>query len=496
MPKFPERRWTGQGEAELLQTIKKEVSMKGICILLAYAAVMLLATVTLTRKEKGVEGFCVGDRNAGWLLSSLSIAATWVWAPALFTSTENAYMKGFAGLFWFLVPNVLCLVIFIPFAKQIRREMPFGITLSGYMAEKYQSVGVKRVYLFQLIGLSVLSTGVQLLAGSKILSSVTGLPFWAVTVILAVIGYSYSQFSGIRASIMTDAIQIIFMLAVCAAFVFSGIRQTGGDSLLRGLAGYDGTYGSIISPAGLDVFLGFGLPTAIGLISGPFGDQSFWQRVFSIKERYIGRAFLIGALVFGVVPLSMGILGFLGAGAGYQVQDAAVINFEIISWLFPAWAAVPFLFMIVSGLLSTVDSNLCAVSSLTTDIVKGNNLKITKAAMLMLLAAGIGIANIPGLTVTHLFLFYGTLRASTLLPTVMTLKGVKLKADGIIAGVIIALCLGLPVFACGALFNRAVYKTIGSLLTVLSSGIVAALISRREVWHCGKYTRKKTIHKK
>ena len=42
--------------------------------------------------------------------------------------------------------------------------MPFGITLSGYMAEKYQSVGVKRVYLFQLIGLSVLSTGVQLLA--------------------------------------------------------------------------------------------------------------------------------------------------------------------------------------------------------------------------------------------------------------------------------------------------------------------------------------------
>ena len=147
-------------------------------------------------------------------------------------------------------------------------------------------------------------------------------------------------------------------------------------------------------------------------------------------------------------------------------------------------------------MLSTVDSNLCAVSSLTTDIVKDNNLKITKAAMLMLLAAGIGIANIPGLTVTHLFLFYGTLRASTLLPTVMTLRGVNLKASGIIAGVIIALCLGLPVFACGALFNRAVYKTIGSLLTVLSSGIVAVLISRREIWHCGKYTWKKTIHKK
>lgn len=448
-------------------------------ILLAYAVTMFGATVSMTRKEDDIEQFCVGKRNSRWEVSALSIAATWIWAPALFTSTENAYTKGFAGLFWFLVPNVLCLVIFIPFAKRIRKEMPFGITLSGYMAEKYQSVGVKRIYLFQLIGLSVLSTGVQLLAGGKILSSVTGIPFWAVTVILAVIGYSYSQFSGIRASILTDAIQIVFMLVACVAFVANGIRNVGGESLLQGLAGYGGEYGSIISSAGLEVFLGFGIPTAIGLISGPFGDQSFWQRAFSIKERYIGRAFLIGALIFGVVPLSMGILGFLGAGTGYQVQDMAIINFEIISCLFPSWAAAPFMLMIVSGLLSTVDSNLCAVSSLTTDIVRGNDLKVTKAAMLMLLAAGIGISNIPELTVTHLFLFYGTLRASTLLPTVMTLKGVKLKADGIIAGVIIALCLGLPVFACGALFNRAVYKTIGSLLTVLSSGFVAILISRR-----------------
>lgn len=127
-----------------------------------------------------------------------------------------------------------------------------------------------------------------------------------------------------------------------------------------------------------------------------------------------------------------------------------------------------------------MDSNLCAVSSLTTDIVKDNNLKITKAAMLMLLAAGIGTANIPGLTVTHLFLFYGTLQASTLLPTVMTLRGVNLKASGIIAGVIIALCLGIPVFACGAILNHVVYKTIGSLLTFLSSGFAAVLISKRE----------------
>ena len=138
-----------------------------LVVLGAYAVVMLGATLIMTKKEDNIERFCVGNRNTGWVVSALSIAATWIWAPALFTSTENAYTKGFAGFFWFLVPNVLCLLFFIPFATRIRGEMPEGITLSGYMYEKYQSEAVKNIYLFQLGMLSILSTGVQLLAGSK-----------------------------------------------------------------------------------------------------------------------------------------------------------------------------------------------------------------------------------------------------------------------------------------------------------------------------------------
>ena len=100
-------------------------------------------------------------------------------------------------------------------------------------------------------------------------------------------------------------------------------------------------------------------------------------------------------------------------------------------------------------MLLTVDSNLCAISSLTTDIFKEKTLGKTKFAMILLLAVGIAVANIPGLTVTHLFLMYGTLRAATLLPTVFTLKG-------------IAIC-----------------KTLGSLLTVILSGAVALMVSRK-----------------
>jgi len=456
-----------------------------LIVLLAYAAVMPMVTVFMTKKENNIERFCVGNRNTGWMVSALSIAATWIWAPALFTSTENAYTKGFAGFFWFLVPNVLCLMLFIPFAKKIREEMPDGITLSGYMYGKYHSKAVKNIYLFQLGALSALSTGVQLLAGSKILSLLTGIPFAAMTVIMAVIAFSYSQFSGIKASILTDAVQMVFMLAASIGFVAFGVKNGGGmETLVTGLGGVAGDAGSLFSKRGWEIFLGFGLPTTIGLISGPFGDQCFWQRAFCVRKDRIGRAFLVGALLFGIVPLSMGVLGFIGSGMGYAAADTGIINFELISTLFPAWAVIPFLFMIVSGLLSTIDSNLCAISSLTTDVLKKKTLGKTKFAMILLLAVGIAVANIPGLTVTHLFLMYGTLRAATLLPTVFTLKGAKLTPQGVVAGIISALIIGLPVFGYGNIQGIAVYKTAGSLLTVILSGAVALAVSRRRgVWN-------------
>jgi len=296
--------FSGKGEdliqesMKLLQNKKWRKSMDyTMIVLLTYAAVMFGVTVLMTKKENNIERFCVGNRNSGWMVSALSIAATWIWAPALFTSTENAYTKGFAGLFWFLVPNVLCLILFIPFAKMIREEMPVGITLSGYMYGKYHSKAVRNIYLFQLGTLSALSTGVQLLAGSKILSMLTGIPFEGMTVIMAVIAFSYSQFSGIKASILTDAVQMVFMLAASIGFAVFGVNNGGGlETLVTGLGGATGDAGSLFSKRGWEIFLGFGLPTTIGLISGPFGDQCFWQRVFCVKKKQNRQGFLRGSV--------------------------------------------------------------------------------------------------------------------------------------------------------------------------------------------------------
>lgn len=461
--------------------------MYGFIVLAVYAIIMLCATVFLTKRETVAEKFHVGDRNMGTLQSAMSIAATWIWAPALFVSAEKAYANGFVGLFWFLVPNVLCLLLFIPFAKRIRERMPKGISLAGFMGEQYHSEKVKGIYLFQLGSLAVLSTGVQLLAGGKILSTITGIPMLPMTILLAAIAYSYSQFSGIKASVLTDAVQMTIMLAVCAVLIPWALSMPGNiQALQQGITGVTGEYTSLFSDSGMKVLLGFGIPTAIGLFAGPFGDQCFWQRAFSIKENKIRRAFSLGALLFAIVPLSMGVLGFVAAGKGFSPNDTGIVNFELVANLFPKWVMVPFLFMVVSGLLSTVDSNLCAISSLSAElrcVAKLNNdgkMKAAKLPMLAILAMGILIANIPGVTVTHLFLFYGTLRSATLLPTVFTLTSVKVSARGVFVGIILSLCCGLPLFAYGNIFGIAQYKTLGSLLTVLTAGVASCIITKWE----------------
>ncbi len=451
--------------------------MYGIIILASYFALMAGATWLLTKRSKTKEDFFVSNRRIGMLSVALSIASTWVWAPSLFVAAERAYLTGFAGVFWFTVPNVLCLLIFIPFAKKIRQELPEGITLSGYMKQKY-SGRVKNIYLVELMGLAVMSTVVQFVAGSKMLGPVIGVPSWAVILVMAVCTYLYSQYSGIRASVVTESIQMVVILAVCVMLVAGTLSMKGVGAYIAGLGGIDGNYLNLFGDGGKAVFWSFGLSTTIGLLSGPFGDQTFWQRAFSVEKKRIGNSFALGAFFFMLVPLSLSLLGFVAAGTGFVPNDTGMVNFEFVFSIFPDWSVWLFVLMIISGLVSTVGSNLCAFPTLANDAIKSFSLFDSKMTMALYLIATVAIANIPGLTVTTLFLFYGTLRASTLLPTVLTLKGVRLNEAGVFYGVIASLVLGAPTFALGSVLGSTAIKIAGSLLGVLMSGTVALTVTK------------------
>jgi Na+/proline symporter len=415
--------------------------------------------------------FLLANRKLGYWESSFSIAATWIWAPALFVSAFQAYTNGWIGLFWFVVPNILCLLLFASFADKIKAQFPQGYTLSEYMGIKH-SPRVQMMYWVTLLGLTVCAFGVQLLAGGSLVSKLTGLSFFWSTVILSAIPLTYSMVFGLKASVITDFVKMVMILGI-GLFLIPAVLHAGGgfDTLVAGLAGKKDNLDFFSEKSWL-LFLTFGLPTTIGLISGPFGDQSFWQRAFATEDGKVKASFVTAGFLFGIVPLCMGVLGFMAVGAGLPIKDPQMVNMEVVS-NYLGLAGVVILFMLVmSALTSIIDSKLCSISSIVGhDIAEKYNLGFLTSAqgsMVLLTLVALAIANIPDLKILHLFLFYGTLRSSTFIVTVLTILGNKLNEAGAFYGILIAILVGLPIFAYGNFNANPTWIVIGSLTTVLT----------------------------
>ena len=475
--------------------------MDGVLLLAGYFVVLMLLVRFIS--EKGTkESYLVADRKMPWWIAAFSIAATWVWAPSMFVAAEKAYTQGLPGVFWFVVPNVLTLVLFGFFASWMRKIKPYGWTFSAFIREKYSN-RTHNLYLVESFGLQTLSFAVQLLAGATILHKLCGLPFFGTTLALALIPLAYTVAKGIKASIMTDFWQMLWIVVVLAVGLPIIFSNTEPGTFADGLAGATGAFGSLTDESGINVMLSFGIPTAIGLLSGTFGDQMFWQRVFSIREGEVKKSMMFAALIFACVPVSLSFLGFIAAGAHLAISDTQLTNVASVIAFAPKWFVFPFLLLILSGLMSTVDSILCAVSSVSGHdigvrlsgnkkwheriqnsrflfLLFGNEVRTAKMAMIAVAIFAIIIANIPGMTIVYLFLLYGTLRSSVMLPSVWAIKGVKMSETWLFWGILLSLCVGLPIFAYGNLNGNVPMIVTGSLLTIGLSGVLSLFSKERE----------------
>lgn len=470
-------------------------SLEGWALIATYFVAMMLLVVFLRKHKKTKEEFLVANRSMPWLLTAFSMAATWVWAPSMFVASEKAYTQGLVGVFWFVVPNVLTLILFAFFANKMRKLRPEGWTFSDYIREKY-SKRCHNLFLIESFGLQTMSFAVQLLAGATIFSKITGISFTATTVVMALCPLVYTFASGIRSSIITDFWKMLWIVIVLLLGLPIMFSSAGPEALFNGLGGISGGFSDLFSGNGLMVTLSFGIPTTIGLLSGTFGDQMFWQRVFCVKADKVKRTMITAAFIFAVVPISLAVFGFFAAGTGLAISDTQLTNVGAVMAFCPKWFLYLFFVLILSGLISTVDSIICAVSSVAGhDVVKrlamnekwheriqkniflfilfANEVRAARFAMIIVTVSAILIANIPGLTILYLFLLYGTLRSSVMLPTVFAILGMRMSERGLFYGILTSMIVGLPIFAYGNFTGNILMIVFGSLFTILASGLMA-----------------------
>ena len=318
-----------------------------------------------------------------------SIASTWIWAPALFVSSQIAYQYGLAGFLMFLIPNILTLLIFGFICDK------FNINFSTAV-ETVKKVGKiqEAQHLTITSALLIGSTFVQILGIHALLSQWFGVP--RIVSALAILGVSLLIIfgKGLTACIKTDAFkyEVIF---ICGLLLTLFAKN---NSTLNS-AGH-------VSFDTLTLFLSFGLPTAIGLLSAPYADTTFWQRANSIEKGKRFRTFCYAGLFFAVIPMLFAIIGF---------SAPAVDNWQLQNYATTPLSMTLLGVAVLSALIATVDSNLCAVGALA----KKGRENVTIIAFCALLTAL--FCWLDNLTIVDLFLLYGTLRTVASVPTILSL---------------------------------------------------------------------------
>lgn len=459
---------------------------EGVTLLVIFGVLMVALVVINGKPERNIDGFLVADRSIGLWQGAFSTAVSWVWAPAIFICSMQAFNFGVAGVLWFTLPNIFCFVLFAPIALKLRREMPLGYTLPQFLEHRFgRGSKVHLIFLVVFLGYQVSAMLINALAGGFLLHAVSGLDANIAIVGMTLIALTYSLIRGLKASIFTDVIQMSMLLLVAFVLVPACFLKGGGmENFLEGLGGLSGSYRS---PFNAWIAFSLGIPMTLGLLSGPVGDQMFYQRALSINEKDMFKSFIYAGLIFGLVPITLSLLGFIGAGmvrnGTLEVLDPQLVGPVVIAATLPKAALYAFCFMAFAGLCSTMDSSLCAISSLgAIDIyrryLKTNStslatLRFSRYFMIGLALAATGIALLQP-KLLWVFLISGALVSSILFPTIYALFSKNISAKAIYYSVGLALMLGTPLSIYANLNENPVLIVVAALVPVLLGFLICA----------------------
>lgn len=462
---------------------------EGFAVLAIFAVAMIVIVAVFSRRISGsLEEFVLANRNVGWLSGGFSVAVTFIWAPAIFVSSQRAYEDGFPGIFWFVIPNVLTLLSTIVIVPLLLRRHPNGFTFAEYVATRLGPNGWHGhlSLLFINYAWMVLAVIFNCVAGGLLLSTISGVDFSVTAPAMVIIALAYSILSGLRASVVTDLIQMAVILFVVLVFVPWTLLSTGDLSLIsQGFGGFDS--GSV-DPLTWSSFYLFGLLPFIGLWGGWIQDPTFYQRAFAIRRKHSTRAFLVAAIAFLVVPSALSFLGFAaaglevsGAGLGEGI-DPQMVGPLMIGEYLPKIALLFFTFMAFAGLGSTLDSAFVATGALTSiDVYKryispnaseGSSLAAGRIAMVVVAAVGLLFSFLkPNLF--WLFLTISAIAVGGIIPTVTLIMGGKLPAWAITLSVWLCLAIALPTAIYGNIVNNADIHIQGTLVALLASMVIS-----------------------
>lgn len=461
---------------------------EGALLFAGYGILMYILTQFFTRTVSGTkEGYLLADRGVSPLIGAISISSAWIWAGAIFLSSEIAYKWGWPGLFYFSIMNILTLFLFAPFAQKIRNLAPEGFTWSSYLKERFGGK-VQGVYLVLFVMFAVCVLTFNIFAASKLVQTLTGISFVTSSIVLTALALLYNLRKGLKATIVTETFKLgIVGLAVLLVVPALFFATDGWTTLAAGINGASGKYTSLWgTPEAWTLFISYGLITLFSQWANPWADNSFHQRAFAVPQDKVFKTFSLATVLFAGIPLLIGVIGFFAVGAGIKVEGPAMqmINVIAIGQLLPSWLVVLFAFAAFAAMVSIADSQLTSLSSLVGHDLHekfGGNTDPVKFSRIAMLLAGVlvvGLVNIPGFTLLYLIMIIAMVRIATLFPSLLALNAERLVTSaGLFWGMLTGIVVGIPMYAYGSYFKMPDLAMTGFFTTLVIVPVFVLIIS-------------------
>lgn len=457
---------------------------QGIIMLLLLGLISLgVAFYVKSKLVKSTHDFIIAGRKLGFGFGVAGLISVWTWAMAVMMSAAMTYNFGLSGLWWFTVPNGLAVIAVIPFAKQLREKMPHGYTIGEFISSRFNGAKLARVVVtIGLIFGSLIEIIINLKGTSLVISTVFGLSQAAVAVIAIAIVLVYSMMGGLWASMSTSTLTTLFITVPASVVLMAVLSHFGGPTPIWSAVADKGP--ELLSVGRADVPAIFGITLALGLLTATLAGQSFWQVVWGLKPKEVGRTFLWAGAWFYPIPICLGILGLVGIALNVDLAtnlggDAAAVGPFVISHIgLPNWLVYTYVFVILSACYSTMDGALASLSSLAAiDVIKPispqiNDQKLfglTRASMVI--TAGIALVVVlSGVDFVTIVLTTYAIRTAILVPLMLAIFWRKMTAGGFIWGTIAAIAIGMPL-------RMAFGELVGTLLILGISTIVPIAMS-------------------
>lgn len=456
-----------------------------LLLVLFYGGTFFVST-KIGQKNENADGYMTAGNKIGFGISAASMTATWIWASSMYASAASGYTYGISGPIHYGLWGALMILFIYPFGKRIRKVAPKAHTLAEVMHARHGRSSQLMLAGSNIVG-SVISLMSNFIAGGVLVSMLS--PFNFIQGVLAVAGgvLLYTLWSGFRASVLTDFMQVMAMLGAVAIIVpfiffaagFPAAFETGAGNLTAQQSNFFSS----------EAFLNQGAPYIAAVLAYAIGNQTIAQRLFAVREDLIKPTFITATIGYGAMVIGVGMIGVLALYLGFEPTDGNVNNIipEMAMSYLPGILLALFFVMIIGALSSTADSDLAALSSIMMADVYGQNvagkkkanpktmLLVGRITMIVATVLAVCLASLQ-LNILDLLVFVGALWGALVFPVLASFYWKKVTNKAFTAAVLVALAVFVPV-RFDLIPMTGFTAVVIELLAILGIGIVLGLMS-------------------